>query len=65
MQMESVVQVNPANVLFEPEIYRPQEDDHMSEEDIRSAHTHAGVNMSMMSNYKTGLDPSLFAANKM
>lgn len=37
----------------------------MSEEDIRSVATHAGVNMSMMSNYKTGLDPSLFAANKM
>jgi hypothetical protein len=37
----------------------------MSEEDRHSVSTHAGVNMSMISNYKTGLDPSLFAANKM
>jgi hypothetical protein len=35
------------------------------EEDNVSVSTHAGVNASMVSNYKTDLDPSLFAANKM
>lgn len=52
------------NVLFEPEIYRPQIDEAM-EDDARSVSTHAGVNASMVSNYKTGLDPSLFSANRM
>lgn len=57
------------NVLFEPEIYRPIEieenaNEHMhdDEDDKRSVSTHAGINMSMASNYKTGLDPSMFAA---
>jgi hypothetical protein len=55
-----------SNVLFEPEIYRPpvEENDQMEDEHV-SASTHAGVNASMISNYKTGLDPALFQANKM
>ena len=52
------------NVLFEPEIYRPVVDEPM-DDDVHSVSTHAGVNASMISNYKTGLDPSLFAANRM
>ena len=52
------------NVLFEPEIYRPQEEDEAM--DVQSASTHHGLaNMSMVSSYKTDLDPSLFAAQKM
>ena len=56
-----------SNVLFEPEIYRPpaETNDHMEEDEHVSASTHAGVNQSMISNYKTGLDPALFQANKM
>jgi hypothetical protein len=51
-------------VLFEPEIYRPQEEDEAM--DVQSASTHHGLaNMSMVSSYKTDLDPSLFAAQKM
>ncbi len=60
-------QPNPANVLFEPEIYRPapmEEDKHM-EDDVQSVSTHAGMHTSMISNYKSDLDPALFAANKM
>ena len=58
--------VNPENVLFEPQIYRaPVEEDKQMEEDNVSVSTHAGANASMVSNYKTDLDPSLFAANKM
>lgn len=63
-----VVDVEPNNVLFEPEIYRPVIDEAMQEddEDKHSVSTHAGgVNMSMVSNYRTDLDPSLFAANRM
>ena len=57
---------NPTNVLFEPEIYRPTvEEDKNMEEDNVSVSTHAGVNASMVSNYKSDLDPALFAANKM
>lgn len=58
-------QEDSSNVLFEPEIYRPQEeeDDAM---DGQSTSTHHGLaNMSMVSSYKTDLDPSLFAAQKM
>ncbi len=61
------LQPNAANVLFEPEIYRPpafEEDKHM-EDDARSVSTHAGMHTSMISNYKSDLDPALFAANKM
>jgi hypothetical protein len=36
------------------------------DEDRVSVSTQAGAaNISMVSNYKTGLDPALFAANKM
>ncbi len=57
---------NPNNVLFEPQIYRPpvEEDKHMEEDNV-SVSTHAGANVSIVSNYKTDLDPALFAANKM
>ena len=59
-----------SNVLFEPEIYRPVPepvaDDRMEEEDDHvSVSTHAGVNASLISTYKTDLDPALFQANKM
>jgi hypothetical protein len=54
----------PSNVLFEPEIYRPVEDEPMMD-DARSVSTHAGINASMISNYTTNLDPSLFSANRM
>lgn len=56
-----------SNVLFEPEIYRPPVDEQMhdDDDDRHSVSTHAGVNASMVSNYKTNLDPALFAANKM
>ena len=52
----------PSNVLFEPEIYRPQPvDDQMIDDgDAHSVSTHAGVHTSMVSNYKTDLDPALF-----
>jgi len=57
---------NPDNVLFEPEIYRPPvEEDHKMDDDNVSVSTHAGMHTSMISNYKTDLDPALFAANKM
>ena len=58
---------NGNNVLFEPEIYRPepQQNIDMQDDDVRSVSTHAGAHTSMVSNYKTDLDPSLFAANKM
>lgn len=58
---------NPDNVLFEPEIYRPlpEEDHKMDNDDNVSVSTHAGQHTSMISNYKTDLDPALFAANKM
>lgn len=57
---------NPDNVLFEPEIYRPVvEEDHKMDDDNVSVSTHAGMHTSMISNYKTDLDPALFAANKM
>lgn len=57
---------NPNNVLFEPQIYRPPvEEDKNMEEDNVSVSTHAGVNASIVSNYKSDLDPALFAANKM
>lgn len=57
---------NPDNVLFEPEIYRPVvEEDHKMDDDNVSVSTHAGLHTSMISNYKTDLDPALFAANKM
>lgn len=57
---------NPNNVLFEPQIYRPPvEEDKQMEEDNVSVSTHAGANVSIVSNYKTDLDPALFAANKM
>jgi hypothetical protein len=51
-----------SNVLYEPEIYRPEpeDNDRMEGDDHVSASTHAGVNASMISNYKTGLDPALF-----
>lgn len=69
MTTQATVASNPANVLFEPEIYRPPAavDDHMhdDEDDRRSVSTHAGANASMVTNYKTDLDPTLFAANKM
>lgn len=57
---------NPDNVLFEPEIYRPAavEDQKMDDDNV-SVSTHAGMHTSMVSNYKTDLDPALFAANKM
>jgi hypothetical protein len=35
------------------------------EEDNVSVSTNAGANVSIVSNYKTDLDPALFAANKM
>jgi hypothetical protein len=57
---------NPSNVLFEPQIYRaPIEEDKNMEEDNVSVSTHAGANVSIVSNYKSDLDPALFAANKM
>ena len=58
---------NPSNVLFEPQIYRPpvEEEDKDMVEDNVSVSTHAGVNASIVSNYKSDLDPALFAANKM
>ena len=60
-------QPNPANVLFEPEIYRPppMEEDKNMDDDVQSVSTHAGMQTSMISNYKSDLDPALFAANKM
>ena len=56
-----------SHVLYEPEMYRPPADEAMIEEedDAHSVSTHAGVNASMISSYKTGLDPALFAANRM
>lgn len=54
-----------SNVLFEPEIYRPVPENEMHDDDVRSVSTHAGVNASMISNYTTGLDPTLFMANRM
>jgi hypothetical protein len=41
------------------------EEDKNMEEDNVSVSTHAGVNASIVSNYKSDLDPALFAANKM
>jgi len=54
-----------SNVLFEPEIYRPvaepvADDRMVDEEDHLSVSTHAGVNASLISTYKTDLDPALF-----
>jgi len=60
-------QAEATNVLFEPEIYRPAVVDEAmrDDEDVRSVSTHAGGHTSMISNYKTDLDPTLFSANKM
>lgn len=55
------------NVLFEPAIYRPDPvvaDNMDMEDDHISVSTHGG-HTSIISNYKTDLDPALFAANKM
>ncbi len=41
-----------------------EEDKDMVEDNV-SVSTHAGVNASIVSNYKSDLDPALFAANKM
>lgn len=61
------------NVLFEPSIYRPEQpvfeqgETHMldDEDDRRSVSTHLGGQSSIVTNYKSDLDPSLFQANKM
>ena len=67
LAISAPLQPNAANVLFEPEIYRPpviEEDKHM-DDDVQSVSTHAGMHTSMISNYKSDLDPALFTANKM
>lgn len=68
MQMETTSVTTAAsasqasNVLFEPEIYRPQPvDEHMSDDDDKqSVSTYAGHQSAIVSNYKSDLDPSLF-----
>lgn len=57
------------NVLYEPEIYRPQEEEEEEVIDEQMVETQSistiGGQESIVSNYKTDLDPSIFAAHKM
>lgn len=53
--------LNEANVLFEPTIYRAQQQEDLDMADVQSTSTVGGV-LSANGNYKTALDPSMFLA---